>query len=270
MNFQPARLWRDKYGFRKIVSFFSDQFAYQINRKNTTKNLLKNIDPFNIRLNDPNLITITTSIRNNFSFNKTNKIFGMDYIIQKNKTRILLAQGFDTRSLLQNGIRIRWNIHPNVTMINQSDVGNKSFDSEFFSSRDYNINFMTSHLKLQFQPGISFRLNLQYTLADEQNTLDDEHASKHDTGIEARYNILNKGSLTGKINYINIDYNQDPNSPVAYEMLQGLLPGHNGVWSVLFQRSITGGIELNLEYSGRVSAKEKIVHVGGIQIRWNF
>jgi len=111
---------------------------------------------------------------------------------------------------------------------------------------------------------------LNYTYKDESNTGDSEMATTHDISIEGRYNILNKGNLHGKVNYVNISYNDILNTPVAYEMLQGLLPGHNGVWSVLFQRSISGGVDLNLEYSGRVSENQDVVHIGGIQVRWNF
>jgi len=89
-------------------------------------------------------------------------------------------------------------------------------------------------------------------------------------GIEIRYNILKKGNLTGKLNYINVNYNQEPYTPVAYEMLQGLQPGHNGIWSILFQRTLSGGVELNLEYSGRLVENQDIVHLGTMQVRWNF
>ena len=72
------------------------------------------------------------------------------------------------------------------------------------------------------------------------------------------------------MNYIHLDYNDDPGSPVAYEMLGSLLPGHNGTWTVLFQRSITGGIELNIEYAGRVSENQAMIHTGSMQVRANF
>ncbi|KKK65173.1 hypothetical protein LCGC14_2976800, partial [marine sediment metagenome] len=99
---------------------------------------------------------------------------------------------------------------------------------------------------------------------------DVQESDEHNLGTELRYSIVNKGILTARVNYVHLAYNDDPNSPVGYEMLQGLLPGHNGTWTVLFQRSITGGIELNLEYSGRVSENQDVIHTGGLQVRANF
>lgn len=270
IRLEPAGLWKNKTGIRTMIAMFSDQFAFRIDRKNTTKSLLKNINPFDLNLNNPDLITISTSVRNNFSFNRTSPVFGIDYIFQKNVSRILLANGFDTRSFVSNGIRFRWSIGTNLTLINQSDAGSKSYESEFFESKGFHISFANSDLSLEYQPGIFHRIIANYNFSDEKNGNDDEHASKHDVGIEFRYSILKKGNVTGKINYINVDYNRDPYTPVAYEMLQGLQPGHNGIWSLLFQRILSGGVEMNLEYSGRVSENQKVIHLGSIQVRWNF
>jgi len=270
IRFEPVRLWRDKTGFKSMVTLFSNLFAYRIDRKNTTKNLLSNMNPFYINLNSPDLITISTSVRNNLSFNKNSPKFGIDYIFQKNVSRILLANGFDTRSLLSNGLRVRLSVGENLILINQSDGGYKSYESEFFTLKNFIISFKKSDFSLQYQPGICFRIITNYIFSDEKNGSDGEHASKHDMGIEIRYNILKKGNLTGKLNYINVNYNQEPYTPVAYEMLQGLQPGHNGIWSILFQRTLSGGVELNLEYSGRLVESQDIVHLGSMQVRWNF
>jgi hypothetical protein len=53
-------------------------------------------------------------------------------------------------------------------------------------------------------------------------------------------------------------------------MLKGLQPGNNGIWEMSFQRTLTGGLELNLEYTGRVSENQNVVHYGGVQVRWTF
>ncbi len=270
INLQPARIWNNQEGIKKLVARFSNLLAFRINRKMTGPDLIKNLNPFNIRLTNPDLTSMTTSIRNNLSFNKSGDMVGIDYIYQNNKNRLSLVNGFDTRTRLSNGLRIKWNINNSISIINQTDIGSKGFESEFFTNKNYDIDFVTSNLSMQYQPGISYRIILNYTYKNENNKSNSELAGTHDVGIEGRYNILNKGNLSGKVNYVNITYNDLLNTPVAYEMLQGLLPGHNGVWSILLQRTITGGVDLNLEYSGRVSEKQDVVHVGGITVRWNF
>ena len=115
-----------------------------------------------------------------------------------------------------------------------------------------------------------FRLVTEYEYKNQLNRMDDQKSEEHNLGTELRYSRLNKGLLTARMNYIHLEYNDDPGSPVAYEMLGSLRPGHNGTWTVLFQRSITGGIELNIEYAGRISESRATIHTGSLQVRANF
>jgi hypothetical protein len=270
INLNPARIWKSRNGFSKGISLFSNQFAYRINRKNTNTDILKNLNPFHTDLHDPDLVTISTSVRNNLSFNKTGRVFGIDYIFQRNLNRTLLANGFDTRTIRSHGLRARITINDQTSVINQLDSGEKSFASEFLSSRDYEIDFISNKLSTQIQFSQAFRLVADYGFKNQVNSLDVQQSSEHNLGTELRYSILNKGTLTGRVNYVHLSYNDDPASPVGYEMLQGLLPGHNGTWNLLFQRTITGGIEVNVEYAGRVSEKQSVIHTGGLSVRANF
>ncbi|MFC2115450.1 hypothetical protein ACFLTU_03195 [Bacteroidota bacterium] len=270
INIMPARVWKSRDGLYKTISLFSEQFAYRINRKNTTNDILKNLIPIVGNLNDPDLITLSTSIRNNLSFNKTGKIFGADYIYQKNLNRSLLSNGFDTRTMTSHGLRGRISLGENISLINQFDSGDKTFSSQFLSTRDYDIDFIYNKLSAQIQLNMAFRLVADYGYKNQVNRLDVQQSDEHNLGTEFRYSILNKGIITWRMNYVHLRYNDDPNSPAGYEMLQGLMPGNNGTWTVLMQRSITGGIELNLEYSGRVSQNQAVIHTGGLQVRANF
>jgi hypothetical protein len=270
INLNPARIWKTRDGFYKGLSLFSNQFAYRINRKNTNNDILKNLNPFFSDLDDPDLVTISTSVRNNLSFNKTGQIFGLDYIFQENLNRVFLANGFDTRTNQIHGLRARFTINNLTSIINQFNNGEKSFTSEFLSTRDYEIDFISNKLSTQVQFSQAFRLVAEYEYKNQVNRLDIQESSAHNLGTELRYSILNKGILTARINYVNQTYNDDPASPVGYEMLQGLLPGHNGTWNLLFQRTITGGIEVNLEYAGRISESQSVIHTGGLSVRANF
>jgi len=270
INLNPSRIWKNRDGLYKGISMLSNKFAYRINRKNTSKDILRNLNPFLTDLDDTDLLTLSTSIRNNLSFNKTGKIFGADYIYQRNLNRSLLSNGFDTRTNISHGIRGRLNPWDNISLINQFDSGDKNFSSQFLSSRDYDIKFMFNKLSAQIQLNMTFRVVAEYGFKSQVNRLDVQKSEEHNLGTELRYSRLNKGIITTRINYVHLYYNDDPNSPVGYEMLQGLLPGHNGTWTVLFQRSITGGIELNIEYAGRVSENQAVIHTGGLQVRANF
>src|SRR5690606_40422875 len=46
-------------------------------------------------------------------------------------------------------------------------------------------------------------------------------------------------SLIGEFNYFSNNFEGNANTPVAYQMMEGLQPGKNYTWSLLAQKKIT-------------------------------
>jgi hypothetical protein len=53
-------------------------------------------------------------------------------------------------------------------------------------------------------------------------------------------------------------------------MLEGLLPGNNAVWSVVYQKNLSKTLQMDLSYNGRVSQDSKTIHMAGVQMRAYF
>ncbi len=267
---RPEAIWRKETGFKKILSKFSDQFAYRANRKSLQDDILRSANPFLFSIQDSVLISTGSSIRNTFYFNRTNSKFSLNYIHNNNNNKLLLVNGIDTRTLSSNGMQVRWNITRMITLIDNVSIGNKTFDSEFFETRNFHILFKQNQSSLRFQPTISMRFSLTYKYYEKQNTAGNEQTFGNDFGVEIRYSVLKKGNLSVKINYINIKYNEETNTSIAYEMLEGFMPGNNGTWSVLYQRNLSKTLQMNLNYNGRISEDSKIIHLAGVQLRAYF
>jgi len=278
LNIRPDKVWKKKKGVKKYLSRFSDQFAFRVSKRNTDDNFYNYANPFNLSVNDSTVISTGTSLRNTFSFNKTSSSFGIDYFIQDNKNRMLLVNGIDTRTGFLNGARVRVNISKTITLINNFNIGEKTYSSEYFSTKDYNIEYYSDDATVSFQPNLKLRISMMYKIADKENTLNVEMSESHDFGAEIKYNILTKGNLLVKANYINLSFTDNEtgeqidntNSPVAYTMLEGFLPGDNITWSVMLQRSLSNSLQLNLTYNGRVSEGGSVIHTGGMQLRATF
>ncbi|RXM55942.1 hypothetical protein, partial [Chryseobacterium sp. CH1] len=58
-------------------------------------------------------------------------------------------------------------------------------------------------------------------------------------------------------------------SIVGNQMLDGLKPGKNQVWSVFIQQAINSFIQLNLNYEGRNSG-DRTIHIGSMQVKASF
>jgi hypothetical protein len=112
--------------------------------------------------------------------------------------------------------------------------------------------------------------NKQNTLATELNGGNLERANIREAGAEVNFNALGASSIRTTFSLVWNDFTGNANSPAGFEMLQGLFPGRNQLWSVGLFRKLTNNLQLNLTYEGRASETARTVHTGRVQARLNF
>ena len=265
---RPERLWRSKKGALKFFSRFSDQVIYKINRKTNYEEGFEAFNPFVYAISDTNLVSISSTFRNTFYFNKTNSVFGANYSYQENGSKILLSSGFDSRLHTFHEGRIRWNLSKYYNLRLNGILGRKKSSSDYTTGRDYFIEYFEIEPTFSYQPGSKFRVALKGKYTEKANNSDlGEKAIIRDVGIEMRLNQAQKGSFTAQFNYIIIDYNASTNTSLAFEMLEGLKTGNNFTWGVTYQRKVAKNLQLNFTYNGRKSEGNSTIHTGGMELR---
>ena len=254
------------------MTVFSNQTAYRVDRKTNSRDAEKFLNPFLRETKDTTLVTLNTSLRNTFYFNRFNPNFGMDYTYQDNRNKSLLVNGSEARSNISHNLKIRWNITRKWLLTNDATQGRKSSASQFFPANNYNIKSYILEPKLSFQPNVAFRATLSYQLSDKKNKSDSIviFSRGQKAGLELKYNQATQGSLLAKFNFILFKYNGKQNSSLAYEMLEGLKPGNNYTWNLTYQRTLTNNIQLNISYDGRKSENSRTLHTGNVQVRAYF
>lgn len=270
LNLNPAAVWKSKKGFLKFMSRFSDQFAYSISQKNTSSKFAEFANPFaqNIDLNE--LVSLNSSIRNTFSLNKSRPKFGVDYIVQSNNYKKMLTTGAEQGTNFNQNVLVRYNIGTKIGMRNTTSFGRKSYGSQFFTSKNYNIKSISDNFEFSVQPNINNRISAKYRFEIKDNIGGVENLTINDVGIEYRLNSTQKGALNVAFNYIHYKYEDGNNSAIDYEMLQGLLPGRNFTWTINFQRQLSNGLQINISYGGRKNQSSTMVHTASMQIRAYF
>ena len=89
-------------------------------------------------------------------------------------------------------------------------------------------------------------------------------------GLEYFFIGKKKNQISANINVFLNDFTGDTNTPVAYQMLEGLQAGTNYTWNCIFNRKLNSFLNLNLSYLGRKSENAKAIHTGSIQLRASF
>jgi len=268
---RPSILLKTKTGkFSKFASRFNFQSTLKLDNKINDNNQLESLNPFS-EVNDTALISSNNNIRHSIFFNQSSPVFGADYTIIDNKSRQILLNGLESRSFFSNEFKLRVNLRKNWSLNTIATKGVKENNSQFLTTRNYIIESDEVEQRFIFQPTTAFRISSFYKYSSKKNQLQGlERAEIHNFGLEWRVSQSNRGSLTCKADYFQIDYLGDVNSPIAYEMLNGLKNGRNFTLEINFQRNLGTNIQISLNYNGRKTGDTKFIHLGGAQVRAYF
>lgn len=74
-------------------------------------------------------------------------------------------------------------------------------------------------------------------------------------------------SVRGRCTYADVRYTGNPNTAVSYALLEGLQNGKNYLWSLQADRQLSKTMQLSIQYEGRKTGDNRVVHVGRAQVR---
>ncbi len=254
---------------RKFWSHFYNQTSFLIDRKNKRKGNTFNLNPFSS--NEDDELALNKSIRNVLFYNRGKQRYTTSYTYLNNTLRTVLSVGFQENRLESHQLQFNHKFAKSWLF---------NFESSFETNESINENFVTRNFNLEevrFEPKLSYifnenaRFDIFYQYATKDNTIGDEEGLlQNNFGISFTYNNAQKIALTGEVNYFKNDYDGNPNTPVAYQILEGLQPGNNFTWSLLAQKKLTKFLDLNLNYFGRKTESSKTIHTGTIQLKAYF
>ena len=274
LTLNPARhLKRDKK-INRFITRFNNQFLMKLNTKISKEQSQRIQLPFKNGINDTNLISAASSLRNTIYFNRSNPVFGMNYSVKKNQNKNILTSGFEGRSISSSSIDVRWNIAKKITVRNKSEISSKSRLSEVSMDNNYEIKSFVFEPRIIFQKGSNFRTSINSAFKNKMNldSIGGEKAEFRKIGIEMTYNLISKGRITGGLDYISTLFSgeQENNSPLLFDMLEGFQIGTNYTWKISYQRAFKNNFQINFLYEGRDSELSKIVHTGNMQVQLLF
>ena len=269
IDLRPGVKWADTGGARGFIGKFSDLFSLRVDRRSTTSDPWKVVDPFAPERTDTNLTSFASSTRNTVYYDRAGRVWSVDHSWQADRSRNLLLNGYESRSREAHTLRARVNITRRFTLDLEAERGRTGNASDLLTGRSWAITHEALRPRLTWQPNTSVRASLAYKATTKRNREEfgGQEAEISDLGLELRYSTAGKGSLQLAANMVRIGYDGEVNSALGNEMLTGLKPGTNATWSVSVQRNLSGNLQVDLSYNGRQSAGNPTVHVGGAQVR---
>ena len=116
----------------------------------------------------------------------------------------------------------------------------KRSESENFASKNYQLNETLLNPKLSYLLDDNKRFDVYYQYQKKDNSIGDlEQLKQEKYGVSFILTQNQKAAITGDFNYFSNDFFGNANTPVAYQMMEGLQPGTNFTWSLIAQKKLT-------------------------------
>ncbi|MBK6929334.1 MAG: hypothetical protein IPH12_00125 [Saprospirales bacterium] len=279
LRFEPRLLWSPgKIRWQRLATLFSTQSNLQINRRVLALASGEPAwNPFDLAVADTALVAVSAVSRHVLYVNRADPVWDASLAYSDNQSRTALTTGLERRRLAG------WTLHGRVNFNRawsgefDTGLGRRENDSQLFNARDYTIRTWKAAPQLSWQPGRAFRLAVTYTWQNSRNLLPSaETSSQNDWSAELTWNPPGRPnpagfravtSLRAKATYARIAYTGIPNSAIAYAMLDGLQDGRNFLWNLSLDRQLSRAVQLSLNYEGRKTGDNRVVHVGRAQVR---
>ena len=140
--------------------------------------------------------------------------------------------------------------------------------SQMFDTRNFQLFNLETKPKATYKFAENFQAEISTAYRNKKRQDGEEHLKALDLTGSLQWD-KKKTSIRGSFSFINNDFSGNNFSLVGNQMLDGLKPGKNQVWSLFLQQNINSFIILNVNYEGRNSS-DRTIHIGSMQVKASF
>lgn len=268
INISPIK-WQKKSGWKKVFSHFYNQAYFLIDTKTERVGSTLILNPFSF--DDENLIGLDLNFKNSLFFNRGLQKYSMVYSFINSRKKTVFVFGDQDVKLLSNQLQFLHRFGSFWLLDINGGFSENSSKSISYTNRNYKIDNLTVHPKISYIYQKNSRLEFFYNFKNKENQLNaKETLLMHVVGANFQFANKQNFSMNANINVYFNEFEGNVNSPVAYQMLEGLQPGTNITWLLNIQKRLTSFLDLNVNYFGRKSEDSKTIHTGTIQLRASF
>ncbi len=269
LTINPAQWSTSKKKSRKFWSHFYNQTSYLIDRKVQRDGDNFNLNPF--KSSSENQLGVQLNFRNVLFFNRGKQRYTTSYTYLTNKNSNTLSVGLLENNLRSHQLNFNHKIKESWLITILSTIGTNESSSENFSSKNFNFDEVLLNPKLSYLFSDNSRFDIFYKYTIKKNSIGNlESLKQQNLGLGFNFSKNTKSAINGEVNYFSNNFTGNANTPVAYQMLEGLQPGKNFTWTLLAQKKLTKFLDLNLSYFGRNTETSKTIHTGSIQLKAYF
>ena len=264
-----ASSWKNEQGFKRVMSHFANQTYFLIDSKTKRENDDFNINPF--PGDDSGVLGLDQNLKNSLFFNRGLQKFSMVYSYLNFRKKTIYSFGDQEVETKTHQFQFVHKLGSFWLVDAEAGISENTSQSLSFTNRNYQLDNTSIRPKISYLYNKNTRLEVFYTYKNKENKIRDmETLQMHNFGLNFQHANRDKFAVNANANLYFNEFNGNTNSPVAYQMLEGLQPGTNLTWLLGLQKRLTSFLDLNLNYFGRKSEEANTIHTGNIQLRATF
>lgn len=259
-------VWQNASGLKKLLSKFYNQTSFIIDKKIKRSSNHFEWNPFTYNENE--LIGLNQSFRNNLFYNKGKQRHSVTYNFTTNSVKNLLNFGSQENQLKSHHLQYAhlvkkyWLFQAITTTTNSKSI------SDNYSTRNFTIQSWELNPKITYLFSKNASWEVFYKNSVKENTIGaKENLKQNQWGTAFIWNSEKGLTSSGNFSYYDNQFQGNQNSPVGFQLLEGLQAGKNLTWTFNLQKNITQFLDIAINYQGRKSETSKTIHTGTIQLR---
>ncbi len=261
--------WQNEKGLKKALSYFYNKSSYVIERKIERNGSNFDLNPF--ATTETNLLGLNTSFRNSLFYNRGKQRHSVTYTFTQNQVKSLLSIGAQESKNVAHQLQYAHLVQKTWLFTLASKSVNTSLSSSSYASKNFEVQAYEVNPKISYLFDKNASWDLFYEYQNKENQLGDrEQLNQNRFGTSFCYASGSQLTLNGEFSLYQNKFVGDFQSPVAFQMLEGLQPGKNMTWRLLVQKNLTEYLDINLNYQGRKTETSQTIHTGNIQLRAYF
>ena len=251
----------------KIFKKFDASSHFKIHNKNTDLNSLFN--PYNKEYID-NSISYRSTYDNSIYFNRSNPKINLMFSKRNTMSKNLLSYGTDMKETKENILVCNTLINNAIINSIKINFGNKKNESNTFNSKNYMYYFQNISEKITISHN-KYKITTEYiSKIKKTNNLNENKVSLNEIKLESSYNANEKTNFKLTNRFINIKSEEENNSILSYELLEGLSVGNNFLLELDYKKQLKNNMVIVIGYNARKSKDSMLKHVGNMQIQYYF
>lgn len=261
-----ASKWANNTGIRKLLSHFYNQTHFIIDNEQERIGNSFNLNPFDLDTNK--LLGLTFNLRNSVYFNRNLQNYSFVYTYGKSRNKRQFSIGTQENNTFIHQLEF----HHKLTKFWLFDItgflAENKLETQNLANRNYLIKSKELHPKLSFLYHKDHRFSIFYQYNKKENLEKDfEQLRQQKFGLEYFFVNGQQRQITANLSVFLNDFTGNVNTPVGYQMLEGLQAGRNYTWNTVFRQKLNSFLHLNLNYFGRKSENSRAIHTGTVQLK---